>query len=136
MRSKTSAALMLIAIFLLGFVSGGVSSYLYQNHLGQGSAQRPPAAAKRDIVEEIAQSLRMDAQQKEKLKDIIKKSGDRYSALAVQFRPQYEQIRTETDQAIRAILRPDQRQHFEETLEKMEARRGARPHDAPPAPGK
>jgi uncharacterized membrane protein len=136
MRSKTSAALMLIAIFLLGAVSGAVSGYLYQNHLGQNPTQRPPAPAKRDIVEEIAQSLHMDAQQKEKLKDIIKISGDRYSALSVQFRPQYEQIRTETDQAIRAILRPDQRQHFEETLEKMETRRWSRPHDAPPATGK
>jgi uncharacterized membrane protein len=136
MRSKTSAALMLIAIFLLGCISGGVSGYLYQNHFGQGSTQRPPVSTKRDIVEEIAQSLHMDAQQKEKLKDIIKKSGERYSALAVQFRPGYEQIRTETDQAIRAILRPDQRQHFEETLEKMDARRRALTHDAPLAPGK
>ncbi|MGD0308223.1 MAG: hypothetical protein ABSC02_02950 [Acidobacteriota bacterium] len=136
MRSKTSAALMLIAIFLLGGISGAVSGYLYQNHIGQNPTQRPPVPTKRDVVEEIAQSLHMDAHQKENLKDIIKKSGDRYSALSVQFRPQYEQIRTETDQAIRAILRPDQRQHFEETLEKMDARRRALTHDAPPARGK
>jgi len=136
MRSKTNAALMLIAIFLLGCVSGGVCGYFYQSHLAQGSAQRPPVPTKRDVVEEIAQSLHMDAQQKEKLKDIIKKSGERYSTLATQFRPQYEQIRTETDRAIRAILRPDQSQRFEETLEKMESRRWARPHDAPAPPGK
>ena len=136
MRSKTSAALMLIAIFLLGGLSGGVAGYLYQNHLGQGLTQRTPANTKRDVVEEMSQSLHLDAQQKEKLKDIIKKSGERYSTLAMQFRPQYELIRTETDQAIRAILRQDQRQHFEETLEKMETKRWARPHDAPPAPGK
>lgn len=127
---------MLIAIFLLGGISGAVSGYLYQNHIGQNPTQRPPVPTKRDVVEEIAQSLHMDAHQKENLKDIIKKSGDRYSALSVQFRPQYEQIRTETDQAIRAILRPDQRQHFEETLEKMDARRRALTHDAPPARGK
>jgi hypothetical protein len=67
MRSKTSAALMLIAVFLLGCISGGVSGYLYQNHFGQSLTQRQPIPAKRDIVEEIAQSLHMDAQQKEKL---------------------------------------------------------------------
>ncbi len=134
MKSKMGATLMLVSIFLLGCVSGGVSYYLYRNHFTSPSVQHPPA--RRDIVEEMSQSLHLDAKQQQELTTIIQQSRQRYSALSQQFRPQYDQIRTETDQAIRAILHPDQRQLFEETLEKMEARRRNRPHDPGSTPAK
>lgn len=136
MKSKLGVALILVAIFLLGCVSGGVSYYIYRNHFVPASAQHPPGPARRDIVEEMAQSLHLDAQQKEKLNVIIQQSRQRYSALSQQFRPQYDQIRTETDQAIRGILRPDQQQIFTDTLEKMESLRRGRPHEPNPGPGK
>ncbi len=136
MKSKMGATLMLVSIFLLGCVSGGVSYYLYRNHFTPAPAQHTPGTARRDIVEEMSQSLHLDAQQQQQLAAIIQQSRQRYSALSQQFRPQYEQIRSETDQAIRAILRPDQRQLFEETLEKMEARRRSRPHDQGAGPAK
>ncbi len=134
MKSKLGATLMLVSIFLLGCVSGGVSYYLYRNHFTSAQVQHPPA--RRDIVDEMSQSLHLDAQQQQQLMTIIQKSRQRYSALSQQFRPQYDQIRSETDEAIRAILRADQRQLFEETLEKMEARRRSRPHDPGEAPAK
>jgi Spy/CpxP family protein refolding chaperone len=81
-----------------------------------------PVPGRHDIVEQMSQSLKLDAQQKEKLKAIIQQSGERYSALSTQFRPQYDRIRAETNEAIRAVLRPDQRKLFEETLEKLDRR--------------
>ena len=130
MRSKTSAALLLVGIFLLGGVAGGLTHYIYQNHLATAAPPRPRIENRHDIVEEMARSLNLDASQKEQLKQIVQQSRERYNALSVQFRPQYEKIRAETNEAIRAILRPDQRQHFEETIEKMDGRRRTRARES------
>ncbi|MGA2261143.1 MAG: hypothetical protein ABSH28_06895 [Acidobacteriota bacterium] len=136
MKSKTSAALMLIAIFLLGGVAGGVSHFIYQNHIISSQPPRSRAPNPHDIVEDMAKHLNLDPQQKEQLRTIINKSRERYRNLAMQFRPQYEKTRAETNEAIRAILRPDQGQHFEETIEKMDSWRRDRPREnAPNQPG-
>jgi phosphoglucomutase len=80
----------------------------------------------------MALSLNLDAQQKEQLRIIIQQSREHYRALSRQFQPQYDRIREDTNAAIRAILRPDQRQNFEDTLKKMDMRHQARPHEPPP----
>jgi Spy/CpxP family protein refolding chaperone len=137
MKSKTTAALLLVSIFLLGGVSGGMSHYIYQNHLGSSPPPKPRVANSHDIAEEMAQSLGLDAGQKEQLRGIIQQSSEHYRALSRQFRPQYEKIRMETNDAIRAILRPDQRKHFEDTLEKMDSRHRGHTHEAAPSiPGR
>lgn len=136
MKSKTSAAVFLMAIFLLGGVSGGASYYIYQNHVAPAPASPGTRApARHDIVEEMAQSLRLDAQQKEQLKAIFHQSRDRYSALSLGFRPQYEKPRAETNAAIRTILMPDQRQQFDDTLDKLDSRHRNHQHDGPAGPG-
>jgi Spy/CpxP family protein refolding chaperone len=140
MKSKTSAALLLVSIFLLGGVAGGTSHYIYRNHLAASPPPRMRAPNSHDIAEEMAQSLKLDAQQKEQLRAIIQQSTEHYRALSRQFRPQYEKIRAETNEAIRAILRPDQRQNFEDTLDKMDSRHRAHSHEPPqmdpPTPAK
>jgi Spy/CpxP family protein refolding chaperone len=136
MRSKTSAALLLLAIFLLGGVAGGGSFYIYRTHVFPVPPQGPRLAGRHDIVEEMAQGLKLDQQQKEQLKGIWQQSRDRYNALSLEFRPQYEKIRAETNEAIRAILRPEQRQQFDDTLKKMDSRHSSHTHEAsPPGPG-
>jgi len=112
MKSKTSAALLLVLTFLLGGVAGAVSYSLYQNHVAANSRYNNP----RDIVNVLAQNLSLDAKQKDTLKGIIDQSRDRYRVLSVQFRPQYETIRNETRQQIRQILHEDQRARFEDFL--------------------
>ncbi len=134
MKSKTSAGLLLVAIFLLGGVAGGLSQYLVENRIFSSQPPRPRVPNSHDIVEEMAQHLNLDAQQKEQLKTIVQQSRDRYRTLSRQFQPQYEKIRGETNEAIRGILRPDQRKQFEATLEKMDSRHRDHTHEAPPAP--
>ncbi len=133
MRSKTSAAFILVAVFCLGGVAGGVSHFLYTVNFAASQPPRARVPNSHDIVEEMAQRLKMDAGQKEQLKAIVQQSRDRYRTLSRQFQPQYEKIRGETNDAIRAVLRPDQRREYEATLEKMDARHREHVHE--PAPG-
>ena len=134
MKSKTSAVLLLIAIFLLGGVAGGMSDYMYRNHLRANPQPRPRIAGSHDIAEEMARGLNLDAKQKEQLQAIIQQSTEKYRALSRQFQPQYEKIRTEANDAIRAILGPEQRKVFGETLDRMDNQHRGHTHDAPPPP--
>jgi len=132
MKSKTSAALLLVSLFLLGGVAGGALQYVYRNHLVSAAIPRPRLANSHDIVDEMAKSLKLDASQKEQLQGIIQQSRDRYRTLSRQFQPQYEKIRAETNEAIRAILRTDQQRQFDDTLEKMDRRHQDHTHQAAP----
>lgn len=134
MKSKTSAAILILGTFLLGSVSGAVSFSLYRNYVNASTpkkASRP--SGPHDICEELARGLNMDSAQKEKLAVIVNQSRDRYRALSKQFRPQYDAIRAETRQEMRQILHENQKARFEELIQEMDSRRsGRRPPNSKP----
>jgi Spy/CpxP family protein refolding chaperone len=134
MPSRTRAAFLLVGVFLLGGVAGAALHHIYLNHIASVQQARPRVPNSHDITEEMAQSLKLDAQQTEQLRVIIQQSREHYGALSKQFRPQYEIIREDTNAAIRKILHPDQLQQFEDTLKRMDMRHQARPHEPPPPP--
>lgn len=134
MKSKTTAAFLLISIFLLGGVAGGMSHYIYRNHLRSNPQPRPRITGAHDIAEEMSQGLDLDAKQKEQLQAIIQQSTERYRTLSRQFRPQYEKIRMEANDAIRAILSPEQRKIFGETLDRMDSGHRGRTYEVQPPP--
>lgn len=124
MKSRTRATLLMLGIFMLGGIAGSVSVYLYRSQV-EASGPRGSRSS-RNVVEDLARSLNLDVDQKERLKVIIDQSRDRYRALSLQFRPQYQLIRTETRDAIRQILREDQRVQFEERIKEMDTRQRER----------
>jgi len=130
MKSKRNIVLLGILIFALGGVAGAVSFYIYREHNRAPAAK--PASLPRDVVEDMARELNLDAQQREKLRVIFGESRKRFHALNEQFRPlygnlngqflpQWEKIRDETDDQVRKILRLDQKSHYEEFLKKVHA---------------
>ena len=123
MKYKTGAALLLVAVFLLGGITGGVTHNLYRDHVKAAGPRQP---IRRDGAEEFAQALNLDAKQKETLEAIFKQGREHYRALSQQFRPQYEALRNETHEQIRQILREDQKVRFEEFLKEMNKRRRER----------
>ena len=130
MKSKLNVLLLGILIFALGGLAGAVSFSIYREHNRAPAAKA--ASLPRDIVEDMAQELSLDAQQKEKLRVIFGESRKRFHGLNEQFRPlyenlnsqympQWEKVRDETDDQVRKMLRPDQKAHFEEFLKKVHA---------------
>ncbi len=126
MRSKTSATLMLVLIFFLGVIAGAVSDHLYQTRISSVAARPQGRLGPHDIVEDMAKDLKLNAGQKEKLQGIIQRSRERYRALSVQFRPQYDVIRNETNQQIREILSDDQKARFDQIVKDINERHKAR----------
>jgi hypothetical protein len=132
MRSKTSATLMLVLTFALGAVAGVVSNHLYETRF-KPSNQRPGArSAPPDIVEELGRGLSLNADQKSKLKEIIHESRERYRALSIQFRPQYDALRDQTRQQIRQILTEEQKARFEKIITEMDEHHKGRGRPGPP----
>ena len=132
MKSKTSAALILLATFALGATAGGIGYRLAQRRVAAVEDRHPnPRNAPGHLVNEMAVGLNMDAAQKAKLEEIVGRSRERYRSLSEQFRPQYDAIRNETRQEIRQILRDDQKQHFEELIAKIDDRHKGGPPRIP-----
>jgi uncharacterized membrane protein len=129
MKSKLGIALLGILIFLLGGIAGGVSSYLYCEHL-KATATIPKDD---DVTEWMAHELKLDAQQKAAARVIIVDIRERYRTLSGEFRPRYEALRKESDERINALLRPDQKPLFENLLKKF---RSLRPAAAQPVSSK
>ena len=123
MRSKTSASILLIGVFVLGGITGAVSYSLYRSRV-EASGPRPGSRwSSPDIVRKFAQDLDLRAEQQERLKIIIDQSRERFGALRQQFRPQYEAIRRETNDKIRQILREDQKAKFEKIIQEIDVGR-------------
>ncbi len=118
MRSKLGIASLWILVFLLGGVAGAVSHSLYKRE--KPTAAVPPAPPKpQDIIDGMARELSLDSQQKESLKNIFAQSGQRYRALRQQYRPQWDTIRNDTDEQIKAMLGADQKAKYEALLKKF-----------------
>lgn len=117
MKSKLGAALLGIVIFLMGGIAGAISHYLYREH--QKTINVPKIPTYQDILDGMAQELMLDQQQKENLRLIFSKNRKRNFNLALEYRPHYEKIRVGTENEIKEMLRPDQRERYEEFLRKV-----------------
>ena len=131
MKSRTSATLLLILTFLLGAVAGSVGYYLLVAHMIVPGPRSAGRSSPHDIAEELATGLSLNGEQKEKLKEIIQQSRERYRALSVQFRPQYDNVRNEARQQIRQILTEEQRARFEKIVQEIDERHKNHEHRSP-----
>jgi hypothetical protein len=122
---------MLVLTFALGVVAGVVSGHLYETRLKPAGPRPGPRMAPPDIVEEFSQGLSLNTDQKTRLKQIVDQSRERYRALSLQFRPQYDAIRDETRQEIRQILTEDQKARFEKIIHEMDERHKGRDRRGP-----
>ncbi len=130
MKSKTSAAMVLLLVFVMGGIAGAVTFYLFRAHVAADTPRVGPPPGSHDIVEQMAKDLKLDADQKERLRAIITQGREKLKALSQQYDPQEKAIRNETRQSIRQILHDDQRAQFEKIVQAIDQRhrsRGGRP---------
>jgi len=107
-----------------------------------GPGLRGPNGERRRLAPLIAQDLGLDADQQQKLSEVFAQRRGRLEAIQKNVRQQFEAEQKELREEIRAILRPDQMQKFDEWLQRAAERRRRRPGPGspdnpgrPPAPG-
>ena len=128
-RTKSTALLLVVAVFVLGMAVGALGMYAARNRvLGATtpSAPVPPAVRTARRVKELTDQLGLTPDQANRLSGILTQIHDKYSAIHDQENSLREQESKQGRDQIRAILTPDQVTKFNAFLQKMDEERKKR----------
>jgi hypothetical protein len=132
LKPKWSALISLVLVFLSGILVGAVANRLYMvntvssNGPGGPPPRRDPEEIKRHIVAETRDKVRLDDQQVARLNQIYDDERAKFGHLRQKWNTEGRDLRTATADQIRAILRPDQVQLFDQLQADREAARKRR----------
>jgi Spy/CpxP family protein refolding chaperone len=117
LKSKFSALLSLLLVFLSGVLVGGFAYRLYYVSVAAApnNAKRPdPEEARRHIVADMRDHLKLDGQQVNQLQQIFDQTRDQFHQIHDKMNAEGEAIHTSQIEKIRAILRADQLPLYEQ----------------------
>jgi Spy/CpxP family protein refolding chaperone len=114
--------LCVLLIFLLGAAGGGLVMHMvYKSHME--SFLRGDRKAREEILlDRLSRKLDLDNLQREQVRKIIDQTHAEMNNIRKQYRPQMEAVLEKSRAEMRQILRPGQREKFEQFLEKRKAR--------------
>jgi len=123
-RSRTGAALLLIATFVLGGLVGGAATTL---------ADRGRHAKRPSYVERLTADLALSAAQRDSIQTLLDRHQPAMDSLWEQIRPQFRSERQAIRNAISALLTPDQQAKYaaiqrQDSLRRVERERGRNGH--------
>jgi Spy/CpxP family protein refolding chaperone len=113
-------------VFALGCVTGAFLDSAYR--LRAGAARGESRAGRRNpehMFEKMRSELALNEQQAAEVRKILDETRNEYRSLRTEARPRFDAIRQSARTRIRALLTPDQQQHFDARVAEMDARRDA-----------
>jgi Spy/CpxP family protein refolding chaperone len=121
-RTKLKMWLVLVAVFVLGSVTGVALTGLYRS---RASGERPEAREKamHERFEKMRTELKLTDEQTKAVQAIIDETRNEYRALRTELRPRFEEPRQKARARIRALLTPEQQQKFDAMITQQDARR-------------
>ena len=137
MRTTKAVAAVLL-IFLLGAATGGLTAHLIYQKRIEGVVRGGPGAMSEMILRRMDRELKLDAAQREAIQRIVQETHGEMRQIRRQFRPQMQQLLSRSEERIKQLLRPDQREVFERLSEKRrkhwDEHTDGPPLDGPPPP--
>ena len=133
-REKWRVRLAIVAIFLLGFVAGGLAVNLYRQGApprAQGKDERYP---RRGGIESMLKSLNLTDQQKQQVDQILADTRQRITEIHRASEPQMSEIKTQTRERLKTVLTEDQWNQFQQQIKEREARQDRDRADRPDRP--
>jgi len=106
-KSKWSAAALLIAVFVVGALSGGAAAGLAERSTG---GWRSPRGG---MVEHLAQDLNLTAEQQDSIRAILERHKETFRGM-----------RQQIGEEIRAVLTEEQLEQYEDLMTSYRGRRG------------
>lgn len=121
LTSKRKAHLIVVTAFMLGIAVGASGQYLL-------SYQAPPrpASTPADVTDELTRVLNLDQPQRLQVIQILSDCQQQNQDLKEQTRPQFQAIRENGRNRIRALLSPEQLALFNQWIRDLDAKRGKR----------
>ena len=119
---ERKAQLLVAVVFLLGLLLGGVGTYYWQARAaGSGMEARKPTHAEK--LKQLTHDLSLTDDQQKQVSAIVDDVHARMKALDDQHRPEYDALRAEGRQRIRALLTPEQQPKYTEFTNKLDEQR-------------
>src|SRR5499433_3591825 len=134
-NEKLRVRLAIVAIFLLGFVAGGLAVNLYrQGNPGgaQGKDLRP--LHRGGGIESMLKVLNLTDQQKQEVDQILADTRQRFMEIHRASEPQMSEIKRQTRERLKTVLTEDQWNHFQQQIKEREARQDRDRADRPDRP--
>src|SRR5262245_61370028 len=138
-NEKLRVRLAIVAIFLLGFVAGGLAVNLYRQGRPAGPDIRGGPPFHRGSIEATLKGLNLTDQQKQQVDQILGDTRQRITEIRRASAPQMLDIKNQTRERLKAVLTEDQWNQFQQQIKEREARqdrfdhgdRSDRPHHRP-----
>ncbi len=111
LKSKFSALLTLLLVFLSGVLVGGLAYRLYNVSVvvAPSTAKKlDPEEARKRIISDMRDHLKLDAHQVDQLQQIFDQTKDQFRQMHDRMNAEGQAIRASHLERIKAILRPDQ----------------------------
>ncbi len=112
--------------FVLGTILGAAGVYYY----GWSSGHWHHSFNRERAVARLKNKLHLDEQQEQQVRQIFDEGAEKIRDLQNQTAPQFQALREETRNRIRAILNSDQAKKFDELVKEIDERH--RRHASPP----
>lgn len=120
---KAHSALILAVVFALGILSGVGGTLVLAPYVRSHVAPHTPAQDRERFIHHMQTLLDLSPQQTTEFTAIVQETADRWTTLHEQVEPQFDQIRQQQRNKVRAILTPGQLQKFNTFLSDFDARR-------------
>jgi len=122
---KAHSALILTVVFVLGILAGVGGTLVVSPwvHHHQAQKHHDPRQDRQRFVQYMQKLLDMTPQQTTQFSAILQETTDRWDALHRQVEPQFEAIRQQQRNKVRAMLNPQQVQKFNEFVARFDAHR-------------
>lgn len=117
-KNRWQVRIAAMIIFVLGFAAGILALNVYR-----GLARNAPP---RDRLDQLADRLDLNADQKTKVQQILGDTREQLRALRRESEPRVNEIRSQADGRLQEVLTPEQWQKFQTIRNEMRNRRGGR----------
>ena len=122
--NKTKARLIVVVVFLIGFLAGGFSMSLYRTVTGSPGSERGKGNhGGAHMLDKMDKKLNLTADQREKVKAILDETYAQYDQVAKDVEPRIHVIRQQYRDRLRALLTEEQKPKFEEMVAESDAKR-------------
>ena len=119
---KWKAVTGVVLVFLLGVLAGGLADRMACWHRVDNIISGGPAARRELIIKKLSCELKLNAEQKARLEEIMKDTHAQIRAVKTQIKPQVDAIIAASADKVRAMLNPEQLEKFNKFMARRKAR--------------
>jgi uncharacterized membrane protein len=122
-NSQTKARVIVVSVFVIGFVAGALALNLYQR-LTSSSSKDIPHNGTEFLIKRMNDKVGLSSEQQDQIKKILDETNDKYRDIRKDmeprikdFRPRLDAVRQESRDRIRALLTQDQLPKYEQMVQ-------------------